>query len=292
MTTKNQAKHWLKWAAWIAAVAVIVYFLNNNSDSEEQASTEHSQNLVTTEQAANPSPSQGSIRNEINLESVVMPRGLSNSVVKYKGYTVHFNKNLHIPNCVVYEITASEAKGKREREGDFIRDNNVPGCPNWWDYRDSGYDRGHMAPAGDMRWDEQAMNETFYLTNICPQDNELNAGMWNDIEIKVREWARRDKALIVITGPIVEKYPKTIGQDMDIAVPEAFFKVLLATKTSPMRAIAFICPNRFCGGPLKSYAVSVDEVEERTGMNFFNALPDDIEEQLESTCNLNQWLNR
>ena len=83
-----------------------------------------------------------------------------------------------------------------------------------------------------------------------------------------------------------------IGQDLDIAVPEAFFKVLLSPNTTPMKAIGFICPNRACGGALKSYAVSVDEVEERTGMNFFNALPDDVENVIEATCNLNQWMNR
>ncbi len=149
-----------------------------------------------------------------------------------------------------------------------------------------------MAPAGDMKWDEQAMNETFFLTNICPQDKALNAGMWNDIELKVREWARRDKSLIVVTGPIVDKTPKTIGQDMDIAVPRAFFKVVLSPLTTPMKAIAFICPNRACGGPLKSYVVSVDEVEERTGMNFFNALPDDLEDSIEARSNLSQWLSR
>lgn len=79
---------------------------------------------------------------------------------------------------------------------------------------------------------------------------------------------------------------------MDIAVPEAFFKVVLSPNTTPKKAIAFICPNRSCGGDLKKYAVSVDEVEKRTGMNFFNTLPDDVENRLESTCNLNQWLNR
>ncbi|MBR5118569.1 MAG: DNA/RNA non-specific endonuclease [Muribaculaceae bacterium] len=294
MANKNQVIQWLKWAAWVAIVAVIVYFLNKNDNSQEQTiETEQSETFATTEQnPANQDNNNQTTSQSTNLESVLMPRGLSNTVVKYKGYTAHFNKNLHIPNCVVYEITASEARGRREREGDFERDKNVTGCPNWWDYRDSGYDRGHMAPAGDMKWDEQAMNETFYLTNICPQDDELNAGLWNDLEVKVREWAKRDKSLIVITGPIVDNNPKTIGQDMDIAVPEAFFKVVLATKTQPMKAIAFICPNRACGGSLNKYAVSIDEVEKRTGMNFFNALPDDMEDKLESTCNPNQWMNR
>ena len=287
MASKAQVKQWLRWVAWVAVVALLAILYMNNDDEENEAVETDATQAITTSNTPQGSPAG----DNMNYESVLMPRGLSNTVVHYKGYTSHFNKQWHIPNCVVYEITDKEARDKRERSGNFERDEKVAGCPNWWDYRDSGYDRGHMAPAGDMKWDEQAMDETFYLTNICPQDNSLNAGFWNDLELKVREWARRDKSLIVVTGPIVGTNPSTIGQDMDIAVPEGFFKVVLAPKCNPMRAIAFICPNRACGGSLKSYAVSVDEVEKRTGMNFFNALPDDVENNIEAKCNLYQWLN-
>ena len=282
MANKNKVKRWVQWAAWIAVLILFLVFYRNNNDGEDTHEAEQTQQLTSVEQ---------NVPDEMNYESVVLPRGTSNTVVKYKGYTAHFNKQLHIPNCVTYEITANEARGRRDRTGDFERDKNVPGCPNWWDYRDSGYDRGHMAPAGDMKWDEQAMSETFYLTNICPQDNALNAGLWNDLELKVREWARRDKSLIVVTGPIVGKNYDVIGQDVDIAVPEAFFKVLLSPTTNPIKAIGFICPNRACGGALKAYAVSVDEVEERTGINFFNVLPDDVENRVEANTNFYQWLN-
>jgi len=289
MIDKNKIKRWLQWLAWAAVLALLLvfYLKKGEGDGSREPEDSETSQVISSSSAAE---SEQSV-DEINYESVVFPRGLSDRVVKYKGYTAHFNKELHIPNCVTYEITANEARGRRDRKGDFERDESVDGCPNWWDYRDSGYDRGHMAPAGDMKWDEQAMDETFYLTNICPQAKALNAGLWNDLEMKVREWARRDKSLIVITGPIVDKDYKTIGQDMDIAVPDAFFKVLLSPKTNPMKAIGFICPNRACGGSLKSYAVSVDEVEERTGINFFNALPDDLETRVEANGNLYQWLN-
>lgn len=283
MINKNKAKRWAQWGAWIAVLILLLVFYQRNNNGDEDSQSEEVEQVMSSSHDSDSSKS--------NYESVVLPRGTSNTVVKYKGYTAHFNKELHIPNCVTYEITATEARGRRERSGDFERDKNVPGCPNWWDYRDSGYDRGHMAPAGDMKWDEQAMNETFYLTNICPQDNALNAGLWNDLELKVREWARRDKSLIVVTGPIVDRNYDVIGQDVDIAVPEAFFKVLLSPNTNPMKAIGFICPNRACGGGLKAYAVSVDEVEERTGINFFNVLPDDVENRIEANSNLYQWLN-
>ncbi len=289
MIDKNRIKRWLQWAAWVVVPALLLtVYINKGGDEQEPAEEAERAQVLNSDEVL---PATATTTTDGNYESVLFPRGLSNTVVRYKGFTAHFNKQLHIPNCVVYEITAQEARGKRERSGNFERDEKVPGCPNWWDYRDSGYDRGHMAPAGDMKWNEQAMNETFFLTNICPQDNALNAGLWNDLELKIREWARRDKSLVVVTGPIVGNSPKTIGQDLDIAVPEAFFKVILAPKTSPMKAIGFICPNRACGGSLKSYAVSVDEVEERTGMNFFNALPDDVENRIEASSNLYQWLN-
>ena len=211
-----------------------------------------------------------------------------------KNYIVSYNSHTRCPNWVLWQLTREHADGNVKRpDYAFHEDMEVPAPrAELADYRHNGYDRGHMAPAGDMKWDEQAMNETFFLTNVCPQDAALNAGMWNDIEIKVREWARRDKSLIVVTGPIMGNNHETIGQDMDIAVPDAFFKVILSPNTTPKKAIAFICPNRSCGGDLKKYAVSVDEVEKRTGMNFFNTLPDDVENRIESTCNLNQWLNR
>ena len=280
MVNKNQIKRYLQWAAYVLVVAaLVVLYVKNGGDNV----ADDEQSKVLDWEGTN---------DNYNYESVIFPRGTSDRVVKYKGYTAHFNKELHIPNCVTYEITASEARGKGDRRGQFERDKSVAGCPNWWDYRDSGYERGHMVPAGDMKWSDEAMNETFYLTNVCPQDASLNGGVWNDIEIKVREWARRDKSLIVVTGPIMGKNPKTIGQDVDIAVPEAFFKVILSPSTSPMKTIAFICPNRPCGGSLSSYVVSVDEVEKRTGMNFFNVLPDDVENTIESTSNVHQWLNR
>ena len=287
MIEKNKIKRWLQWAAWVVVIALLAgYYVKNGAGDESQSQdTEQAQVMM-------PEYDNQSTTASVNYETVLLPRGMSDRVVKYKGYTAHFNKELHIPNCVTYEITASEARGKRDRNGNFERDESVAGCPNWWDYRDSGYDRGHMAPAGDMKWDEQATNETFYLTNVCPRDAALNSGVWNDIEMKVREWARRDKSLVVITGPIIDKKYETIGQDMDIAVPDAFFKVILSPNTTPMKAIGFICPNRVCGGTLKSYAVSVDEVEKRTGINFFNALPDDVENTIEATCNFNQWMNR
>lgn len=93
------------------------------------------------------------------------------------------------------------------------------------DYTHSGYDRGHMAPAADMKWNETAMEESFLLSNICPQIPELNRGRWKELEEQIREWVQRDSALLITCGPIVSTPRKTIGRH-EIVVPTRFFKVV------------------------------------------------------------------
>lgn len=222
------------------------------------------------------------------LQQVDLPGGMPCERIAYKGFTVYFNPRLHIPICVVYELTASETEGTVPRFGSFERDSAVAGCANPWDYTLSGYDRGHMIPAGDLKWDSLAMRESFKMTNVCPQVRSLNSGGWTKIEEKIREWAARDSALIVVTGPVITRGMPTIGAS-HVAVPTAFFKVVLSPFTTPMRAIGFIYPNKSANGPLKRYAVSVNEVERRTGIDFFSALPDDIENKTESQLNLDVW---
>lgn len=220
------------------------------------------------------------------LMDVKMSSGVDNMKIVYKGFTVYFNSHYHIPNCVVYELTGKETEGEYPRYKNFLTDEQIAGCANPWDYTHSGYTRGHMAPAADMKWDREAMKESFYMTNICPQKAALNSGGWNKLENKVRDWARRDSAIIVATGPILSPGMTTIGESR-VAVPERFFKVVLAPFASPVRAVAFVYPNGSSKGALKKYAVTVDEVEQLTGIDFFAGL--NGEEQVESGINLLQW---
>lgn len=258
--------------SWVAMVAVVLFVLLRHlavdelDDQRKRASAEY----------------------VAELQVVKLPDALPDKRLAYRGFTVHFNPELHIPNCVVYELTASETEGSVPRFGSFETDSAVVGCANPWDYTLSGYDRGHMIPAGDLRWDSLAMRESFKMTNVCPQTRALNSGGWTKIEDKIREWAVRDSALIVVTGPVITRDMKTIG-DSHVAVPTAFFKVVLAPFATPMRAIGFVLPNKAANGPLKKYAMSVDEVERRTEMDFFSALPDDIENDIESQLNLSVW---
>ena len=221
------------------------------------------------------------------LLAVNIPKGVSNKVLNYKAIRVNFNPSLRIPNCVAYELTATmvdmaDAPDHEVRKNyNYSRDNAVKSCPENWEYRGSGYSRGHMAPAMDMRWDKTTMAQCFYMTNMCPQDTKLNNDHWRVLEEKVHRWAKRDKRIIVYTGPIMGKSPKKIGKNkQDIAVPDAFFKVLYAPDQG--RSIAFIYENRPCPGNISKYAVTVSEVEHHTGLSFSSSIP-------KRQCKIEDW---
>ena len=209
--------------------------------------------------------------------------------VDYRGFRVYYDSAAHLPRCVMYELTAQETQGTEPRVKGFERDDSVRGCAEPSAFRGSGLSRGHMAPAGDMKWDAEAMRQSFLMTNICPQDNSLNEGGWNRLEEKAREWARRDGALVIAAGPVIEPgLERTAG---GVVIPKRFYKVILAHRVWPRRAVAFIYPNAPSNGSLRKYVVSVDSVERLTGIDLFAVLPDDQEERLERSSALASFLH-
>lgn len=212
-------------------------------------------------------------------------------IIRHTGYTVSYNKELKLPNWVSYELTREETKGKEKRNNRFIADPLVKGIiATNADYARSGYDKGHMAPAADMKWSPQAMKESFYFSNMCPQHPQLNRRGWKNLEEKIRDWAIADSAIIIICGPIITKQPKTIGKNK-VAVPQQYIKVILSPFVRPMRAIGFLFNNRQALEPLSTYAVTVDSIERLTNMDFFASLPDEIENKIEAEENYFQWPN-
>lgn len=225
------------------------------------------------------------------LTDVKLPSGMKNVVCHYSGFTSYFNPDTHIPNCVAYEIIESETTGDEPRKKSFEADHTIDGCAESSDYRNSGYDRGHMAPAADMKWSKVAMEESFLMTNICPQVKSLNSGIWHRLEQRVREWAARDSSIIVVCGPIFTpgKPVEQIGE-IGVAVPHRFFKALYAPGRNI--GIAFIFDNDKVKGELRKYAVTIDSVERETGLDLFYNLPDDIENEVENQCNYKLWEKR
>lgn len=224
---------------------------------------------------------------ELAIPQMIVPR--KEQIIHHTGYTVSYNENLRLPNWVAYELTRQETQGNAQRTNRFISDPSVKGViATNSDYARSGYDKGHMAPAADMKWNSTAMKESFYFSNMCPQHPELNRRKWKDLEEKVRDWAIADSAIIIICGPIIEKTPQKIGKNK-VTVPQKFFKVILSPFTASPKAIGFLFKNERSVSPLATYAVPVDSIETLTGMDFFSPLPDELENRIESQVNSAQW---
>lgn len=225
------------------------------------------------------------------LMKVDVPASTPEQIVNYKGFTVSFNAEAHQPNYVAWELTAAETGGDVTRNVDFAVDRNVVGSAELSDYRRSGFDRGHMIPAADVKWDAEAMAASHFLTNICPQDHKLNAGAWATLEGNCRQWALRDSAIVIICGPVLsDVMPRSIGSDgRIIPVPERFFKVVAAPYSNPPCGIGFLMNNGPVNGGVQAAAVTIDEVEAATGFDFFAALPDEIENEIEAQCAYHEW---
>lgn len=224
-----------------------------------------------------------------NLEKVIASNSQPSQMVKYEGFSLSFNKKMHVPNWVVWELTGEEVAGTYPRKDNFRGDDNVAGSAEKWDYSYSGYDRGHMAPAGDLKWSKKAMDESFYMTNMCPQAKSLNTGAWKRLEEKCRQWATIDGAIIIVCGPVLTDPINEYIGDSRVAVPQRFFKVILSPYVDEPRGIGFIMPNSKVPGGMQAAAVSIDEVERVTGLDFFSSLPDEIENKVESQCKFHYW---
>lgn len=234
-----------------------------------------------------------------NIESNGLPEGIldigvpdsiDNIVIPYLAHTIYFNPSRRVPNATIYMLTAEHTQGSVPRFNNFMKDDSIASCPNAWDYSNSGFDRGHMTPAGDMKWSEEAMRQSFLMTNVCPQNHALNMGTWNRLEIKIRDWAEHFGRVIVATGPIFDYPNGNIGKEVQVAVPTAFFKVIFCPEPTHRRMIAFIMSNQQgAKNKLRQSATTVDEVEQRTGLDFFAALDDDEESDLEATSDYQAW---
>lgn len=242
------------------------------------------------EPSLNTFPQQGS-----GLEIPAPLGNRSELILKRKSYTVSYNSEWKIPNWVAWELNREKLIERESRTDKFLPDPDLPEeeAVTTDDYKGSGYDRGHMCPAADCRWHWKAMTECFYMTNMCPQLHSLNAGDWKELEESCRQWAEKAGSIYIVCGPILyNRKHKTIGKDKNrqVVVPEAFFKVVLIAGDHP-RAIGFIYKNEKCDAPMDSYVNSIDQVERITGIDFFPALPDEVEKAVEATCNLEDFLN-
>lgn len=200
----------------------------------------------------------------------------SGEIVHHTYYTLSYKEEDEEPEWVAYILTKNSLQLPNvKRTDNFVPDHMVTTySATTDDYRGSGYTRGHLVPAGDMAFDETAMKETFYMSNMSPQLRQFNNGVWRELEENVRNWAYKADSLYVISGPILSNPIKNIGKKNKVTVPSAFFKVLLDNKGQEKKAIGFIIPHELSENRIETYMVPVAKIEAITGIRFFTHMPD------------------
>jgi len=210
-------------------------------------------------------------------------------VIKHLGYAFQYSEKHEQAFWVGYELTKKETEKAFERTDEFIPDPAVStGTATVADYAKSGYDRGHLAPAADMGWSQQAMAESFYFSNMSPQEPGFNRGIWKNLEEQVRTWAKAYDSIYVVTGPVLKDGLVQLGPN-GVSIPKYYYKVILDNTGDDAKAIGFLMPNEASKEPLEKFAVSVDQVEQETGIDFFNKLPDSRENAFEKEVCIPCW---
>ena len=222
---------------------------------------------------------------------------IGHQIVEHAGYTLSWNRKMLAADWVAYTLTADNLNNPvTSREGEiFKKDPMIQSCPEDSDYKGVGNlrphpsARGHLKPASDARYSITDMEDTFYLSNCCIQFQFFNSGIWLTAENAVRDSARITGKVYVVTGPVMTDGPYEKFKDK-LNIFKSFYKALLVTDGNNVQTIALLIPqdaNR--KNSLSTYAMSIDELEKITGIDFFPNLEDTVEEQTESTYDITYW---
>lgn len=223
--------------------------------------------------------------NQFGIAQKYLPKS-NGEVVEHNYYILSYLEDFEQAEWVYYVLTPEMLRGNASRTNNFRADPRIStGSAHPTDYQNSGFDRGHLVPAADMRVNNLAMRESFYMSNMSPQSIAFNRGVWKKLESLIRAWASEEK-IHIATGGILVSGLREIGHN-GVEVPDYFYKVIYALQNNKMTA--FLLPNEKGEKTLREYVVSVDQVEKLTNIDFFPQLVDEVEEELESKINLSDW---
>lgn len=226
---------------------------------------------------------------KISKDFDYLPTSTTQAIVSHKYYTLSYNEKYEQAEWVAYSLKKEHISNVKLKRPYFNQDKMVKtGSADWKNYKNSGYTRGHLLPAGDRKFNKSAFEDTFLTSNISPQKEDFNGGVWNRLEEKTRYWVDKYEELYVVTGGVLSDDLKTIG-DEKVAVPNYFYKILFDYIEPEIKAIAFLIPHEESDVPLYKFVTSIDEIEKITNIDFFPALPDNIEEALERSTNYKNW---
>lgn len=283
----SQDKHWfakIKNSFWFIFIFGGLYFIYENNIFHIKDKLE-----IFFDPESHETSISGTRVFDIN-ENLVIPEGDDGQMIEHAHYTLSYNEKHEQANWVAYVLESKEVGGQIGRSDNFEADPKVrTGSATTHDYRNSGYDRGHLAPAADFKFNKKAMAECFYMSNISPQKHSFNAGIWKKLEEKTRNWATQKEALYIIVGPILKPRLRKIGKVNRVSIPKYFYKVIADFREGKESMIAFLIPAEKSHEPLESFVVSVDEIEQLTGLDFYLDLEDKLENKLESQKDIKSW---
>ena len=224
-----------------------------------------------------------------NTNTYFMPSSTTGQIIHHQGYSLSYNEAHEQAEWVAYELKKSHLSNTNFKRPYFEIDKAVKTkAAHWRNYKNSGYDRGHLCPAADRKYSKFAFDETFLTSNISPQKHDFNSGIWNTLEQKVRYWARKYDGVFVVTGGVLQPNLSAIGEEQ-VSVPNYFYKVLLDYNNENPKMIAFLMEHKNSSNALYSFVVSVDSLETLTGIDFFPQLKDDLENRLEASSSYKNW---
>lgn len=253
----------------IALLFALAFYLYENYDWGEQLVTE---NAVV-----------------LDKDISFLPTSTTGQIANHPHYSLSYSEKHEQAEWVAYELTADQVVTTKYKRPYFEKDKKIKSkSAHYKNYKDSGYDKGHLCPAGDRKFSKNAHDGTFLMSNVSPQEHEFNSGIWNRLEQKTRFWATKYKGIYIVTGGILEPNLPTIGTEK-VAVPKQFYKIILDYTKPEVKAIAFLVPHKDSNKALYTFVTSVDKIESLTGIDFFSELPDEIENKLEQSSSYKQW---
>lgn len=210
---------------------------------------------------------------------------VDDTFITYSYFSISYSEPHEQADWVCYRLTDKMINGYAERKDNFRIDSKVTtGSSATSDYRNSSYDRGHLAPAADFKFSQKAMDESFLMSNISPQVPGFNKGLWKELEELIRSWAKIYGKIDVVTGPIFKDNLGVIGNNQ-VVIPGYFYKAIVRQEKGKYEGIAFILPNSESNESLKYYVLSIDNLEDATGINFYGKLNNSFESKVDT----NSW---
>ena len=306
---------------FISFVFILAFFIGNCSDDNIEESE-----IVNDESLSEDEDNIATVEEDSAIELVLIPKysnalevplsngSLPEQILYRYAYTTSYNNKTKCPNWVAWHLTAEHLDGPYNRKGvpyygddgsilgisssvDIVHNSYLEDLEaeaprqehsDWREHPDN-IDHGHMCPAADCKWSKEVINQSFLLTNMCPQNHDLNGGDWEYLEDRCRTWAKRYGDIYIVAGPIFKNGSPHLTMGLNkVGIPDAFFKVVLCLKDTP-KALGFIYPNNGIHHKIEEYVLTVDEVEDISSIDFFHSLPDDIESKIEAHSNLKNW---